>query len=374
MSETKPNATPIPSVVVIGGCGFLGAAIVKSLLAKHPSCKITAADIRLVDQLSSPNLTYTSVDITSLDSITSVLETAKPVAVIHTASPIHGLGREIYMKVNVEGTRNVITACQETGVKVLVYTSSAGVVFDGSPLINVDETEPYPVVPFDAYNESKAIAEELALQANGEKGLLTTALRPAGIFGPGDRQLVPGFITVARNGQTRWQLGDNTNLFDFTYIENLAYAHLLAASTLLFQHSTTGATTDKDADQRKHVDGTSMFITNGQPVYFWDFAKAVWAHYGIYNSGSIKMGRGLGVFVAGLSEGFSKLLGKEPGLTRFRVKFACAHRYYDIRKAKDLLGYEPEVELSEGLKRTIEVRLPPDRLLDSMLEIDANIW
>lgn len=69
------------------------------------------------------------------------------------------------------------------GVRKLVYTSSAGVVFNGQDLINVDERVPYPAKAMDAYNESKAKAEAMVLEANGVKGLLTVALRPAGIFG-----------------------------------------------------------------------------------------------------------------------------------------------------------------------------------------------
>lgn len=65
------------------------------------------------------------------------------------------------------------------------------------------------------------------------------------------------------------------------------------------------------------------------------------------------MPRSVGLLVASLAELFSKISGKEPGFTRFRVKFSCYHRYYDIRKAKELLGYKAEVSLSEGLKRTI---------------------
>lgn len=68
-------------------------------------------------------------------------------------------------------------------VQKLVFTSSAGVVFNGQDLINVDERLPFPEPSLDAYNESKAKAEELILQANGKEGLLTVALRPAGIFG-----------------------------------------------------------------------------------------------------------------------------------------------------------------------------------------------
>lgn len=151
-----PNQMPIPSALVIGGCGFLGSYIIKSLISKHPECTITAADIRMVDQISHPKLTYTPVDITDPSSITSVLERCKPAVVFHTASPVHGLGEKIYMKVNVEGTQNVVNAIERFGdIKVFVYTSSAGVVFDGGPLSNVDETAPIPKVPLDAYNDSK---------------------------------------------------------------------------------------------------------------------------------------------------------------------------------------------------------------------------
>lgn len=82
-----------------------------------------------------------------------------------------------------EGTKSVIAAAQSLGVRKLVYTSSAGVVFHGEDLIDVDERLPFPEVPMDAYNETKAKAEEMVLEANGKQGLLTVALRPSGIFG-----------------------------------------------------------------------------------------------------------------------------------------------------------------------------------------------
>lgn len=82
-----------------------------------------------------------------------------------------------------DGTKAVIAAAKENKVPKLVYTSSAGVVFNGRDLIHVDERIPFPDKPLDAYNESKAKAEEAVLAANGTGGLLTVALRPAGIFG-----------------------------------------------------------------------------------------------------------------------------------------------------------------------------------------------
>jgi len=83
----------------------------------------------------------------------------------------------------VEGTSAVIAAAQALGVPKLVFTSSAGVVFNGEDIIDADERLPFPEKPMDAYNESKAKAEQMVLEANGKQGLLTVALRPAGIFG-----------------------------------------------------------------------------------------------------------------------------------------------------------------------------------------------
>ena len=89
----------------------------------------------------------------------------------------------MYYRVNVDGTKTVIAAAIETGVRKLVFTSSAGVTFNGSDIINGDERLPPPDVPMDAYNDSKAKAEAAVLEANGKNGLLTVSLRPAGIFG-----------------------------------------------------------------------------------------------------------------------------------------------------------------------------------------------
>lgn len=82
-----------------------------------------------------------------------------------------------------DGTKAVITAALATGVRKLVFTSSAGVVFNGMDIKDVDERLPFPETAMDAYNDSKAKAEEAVLAANGQGGLLTVALRPAGIFG-----------------------------------------------------------------------------------------------------------------------------------------------------------------------------------------------
>ena len=162
--------------------------------------------------------------------------------------------------------------------------------------------------------------------------------------------MVPGMLSVLRNGQTKFQLGNNDNLFDFTYIENAAYAHILAAERLYHQ------TTSPPSDPSLAVNGQAFFITNGQPVYFWDFPRALWALYaGHVAPRIIKMPKELGLLLAGAAEGWAWLVGKEPGFTRFRVNYACQYRYFDIRKAKRLLDYEMLYSLHDGMVKTIKV-------------------
>jgi sterol-4alpha-carboxylate 3-dehydrogenase (decarboxylating) len=99
---------------------------------------------------------------------------------------MHGANNpKLCWRVNVDGTKTVIEAAKANGVKKLVYTSSAGVTYTGGDIIDVDER--LPVVDaenaYDTYNLTKAEGERLVLEANGEDGLKTVALRPSGIFG-----------------------------------------------------------------------------------------------------------------------------------------------------------------------------------------------
>ena len=168
---------------------------------------------------------------------------------------------------------------------------------------------------------SQAEAEELVLASNSPSTtppFLTTALRPSAMFGEHDVQMIPNMLDVLRTGRTKYQLGDNTNLFDFTYVGNVAHAHLLAATHLLkaaAQHQTAQASSsirshlDNDAEaaaaqttphpphrptwegarattpaEKQHwdsnrVDGEAFIITNTTPIPFWDFTRAVWQAY-----------------------------------------------------------------------------------------------
>ncbi|EGG05542.1 uncharacterized protein MELLADRAFT_36679 [Melampsora larici-populina 98AG31] len=357
------------SYFVIGGEGFLGHNLISELVKSYPDSIITSLDLvqryftsRPIDLPNESDLNPTNSmqhsfiksDLTSLNDLINSFDQIKPDVVFHTASPWIGSGREVCEKVNIQGTENVIEACKKFGVQKLVYTSSAGVVYNGEDLINVDERLPIPENALDHYNITKAKAEAIVLKANDNDKLLTCALRPAGIFGPGDRQAIPGIIQVLKNGQHRIQIGSNKNLFDWTYVDNVVHAHLLAATRL---------------EGIVPVAGEAFFITGGEPVYFWDFTRSVWKAYATSEhlqetkdyqpipSFLWIIPKFLGVLLALLAELWCKVLQKPAGFTTSSVRYACATRFYNIEKARVVLGYEPVVGVEEGISRAVEVKI-----------------
>ena len=190
------------------------------------------------------------------------------------------------------------------------------------------------------------------LEANRKpENFLTCAIRPAGIFGEGDVQLLPKIVGACRKGQSKFQVGPNTNMFDFTYVENVAHGHVLGVLALLQTHKVL-PTVPLDHER---VDGEAFFITNGEPVYFWDFARAVWHEAGdrLPLSSVWHLSADVAWTIGAILENLFWVLGKKPNLTRAQVKYSSMSKYHSIAKAKQRLGYEPLVGLEEGIKRGV---------------------
>lgn len=148
--EAQSDKPELGSVLVTGGCGFLGHHVVDLLVSSY-SCKITVIDLRTIRNRrpDSDCVRYFDTNICQPEALDKVFKEVKPDVVIHTVSP-QAQGQtesralnEVFQKVNVEGTRSIIEACQRHNVKALVYTSSASVVSDNvTDLINADERWP----------------------------------------------------------------------------------------------------------------------------------------------------------------------------------------------------------------------------------------
>ncbi|KAJ1894258.1 erg26, C-3 sterol dehydrogenase, partial [Kickxella alabastrina] len=180
--------------LVVGGEGFLGRAIVQALLTRRAQTADNSI-IRVLDitrNFTDPSIEFIQGDITNASDVTSALTHNNQTAttVFHTASPLMKSPEHLHTKVNITGTRVLLDASKREGVAKFVYTSSASVVYSGGALEYVDESLPYAEVFADYYSETKAAAEKMVLAEDAcLEGMRTAALRPSGIFGPGDRQV-----------------------------------------------------------------------------------------------------------------------------------------------------------------------------------------
>jgi nucleoside-diphosphate-sugar epimerase len=321
--------------VVTGGGGFLGRSIVKQLLAEGYQVKSLGRSPQPI--WDNTVVEAVCCDITQLDQVITHLEDAE--CVFHTAAIAGVWGKaKTYHDINILGTRNILKACLSLGVQRLIFTSSPSVVFDGLSHLNADEHHPYPVRWFNDYQRTKAKAEQLVLAANSDE-LQTISLRPHLIIGPDDPHLIPRLVEKAQSGQLKI-VGNGKNLVDMVHVENAASSHLNAEKAL---RQGRGA-------------GEAFFITNGEPVELWtwtvDFLKAIGA-----TPPTRTVPFGVAFLVGGLLEKVYRWMGKseEPPMTRFVAKQLATHHTYSIKKARDVLGYDPKVSMEQATLELVEL-------------------
>ena len=321
-------------VLVTGGGGFLGQAIVRQLLERGDT-------VSVINRSAYPELEALGVichrgDIADKQAVYEAMKGVE--AVIHVAAKAGpGLYAPDFVAANVLGTGNVLDACRHHGIPYLVHTSSPSVVHGGGDIEGGDESLPYPDHFAAPYPATKAEAEKMVLAAS-DTTLLTCALRPHLIWGPGDNQLLPRLIEKNRAGRLR--LPAPEKLIDTVFIENAACAHVLALDNL------TGVAT---------AAGKAYFISNGEPLPVHDILSRLLDAYG--ETPKIRtVPRGVAMAVATVVEGIWRLLRKrsDPPLARFVVEHLATAHWYDLSAAKTDLGYEPQVSIAEGLERLSE--------------------
>lgn len=328
--------------LVTGGGGFLGKAIVKMLINRGDDVVVLGrSDYPDVKALGAATV---KGDVADLAVVKDACEGKDVVFHVAAKAGIWGKAAD-YDAANVDGTQNVIDACLARAVPVLVHTSSPSVTFDGGDAIGADETLPYPKTHLYDYGRTKAEAERRVLAANAsahKKGpgvLLTTALRPHLIYGPGDPHLLPRFVSRHKQGRLRI-VGDGTNKVDVTFVDNGAHAHLLAA----------------DALQRPNPKnaGRAYFISDGVPVVPWEWLNRIFTGLGLptlRSSVPYPVARGVGAVMETAWRAFD--LKGEPPMTRFVAAQLGTSHHYSLKNAREHIGYEPLVDVDTALAKTI---------------------
>ena len=328
--------------VVTGGGGFLGKAMVKMLIARGD-------DVVVFGRSDYPDVAALGAvcvkgDVAELKTVKDVVAGADVVFHVAAKAGVWGTAKD-YDSANIDGTQNVIDACLARKVSRLVHTSSPSVTFGGGDAVNADESLPYPERHLYHYGRSKAEAERRVLAANaqahvgGPSVLLTTALRPHIIYGPGDPHILPRMIARHRQGRLRI-VGDGTNMIDVTYVDNGAHAHLLAADAL-------GLPNPKNA-------GKAYFISDGHPVVPWQWLNTMFAALDLPPL-TRRVPYGAAVALGAVLEAAWSVLALkgEPPMTRFVAAQLGTSHWYNLDNARRDIGYEPIVDVHTALARTL---------------------
>lgn len=357
----------LDSVLVVGGCGFLGFHIVRGLL-QDPDCQTISVLSRNPTRNRLPGVSYHAGDISNPATIQSVFDELKPQVIIHAASPnghVVTADASIYQETNVKGTANLLICAMQTPSTVaFVYTSSS-VVIAGSEHNFADESLPVLNASSTAneYAKTKAMADTLVLESNDSgneirKGLRTACIRLVGTYGERDTQITPRLLDVLRRGENWFQLGDNSNLYDWVHVENAATAHILAAKALLAESARLGE--EHEEDKAMKVSGEAFIITDDNPLPFWDLPRKIWAAAGrpmskdsnvwvIPTKWALRSAMALEWIVWAFSLGTKR----PQSFSRQAVEYCCLTHTYCIEKAKKRLGYVARDKMEEGVMQAV---------------------
>ncbi len=313
-------------VLVTGATGFTGGALARRLVQQGVKVTAFVRSLQRAEPLRQLGIDCQQVDITDAADVQRAFRPFDRVYHIAALFRTEESDLQVFKRVNVDATRNLLEASKLAGVGRFIHCSTVGVQgrIDDPPA-----AEDYRFHPEDHYQQTKMEGELLAREFFAA-GLPGVVVRPAGIYGPGDLR----FLKLFRGIQKGWFtiIGDGKTLYHFTYIDDLIDGFLLAGEhpAAVGQVFTIGGA--------NHVRITDVFDTIadflGKPhprlrIPAWPVQVA-----------------------ASLCAGICSPLGINPPLYPRRLEFFLLDRSFTIAKARSLLGYEPKVSIEDGFART----------------------
>ncbi len=318
------------TILVTGATGFLGSALVTELVRREPGeeIRILARNESKARKQFGDAVTIVSGDITGEEPVRRAVNGAS--VVYHFSGRLYhpSTSAALYYQTHVEGTRNLLAACEgQSQLRRVVHCSTTGVL---GVTGRTPAAEDAPFAPTNPYEETKLQGELLAFQAYKERGLPVSIARPGMVYGPGDLHLL-GFFASIKKGLP-CLIDKGKTLIHPIYIDDMVEAFLLCA-------------------ERPEAVGRSYNFAGERPVSFRELVSAIARALGKSSSGG-----SIPLWLANLASDIFALLpgfkGEDAPLTRSRVKFLTNSRVYDISRARDELGFAPRVELDEGMRYT----------------------
>jgi nucleoside-diphosphate-sugar epimerase len=312
---------------VTGGSGFIGDRLIERLRADGHEVRALARSEDAAARIRARGGEPVAGDLSSRKAIATAA--ADCGWAFHAAAALGDWGdRDEFTRVNVDGTRMVLEACAQAGVRRFVHVGTEAALLAGSPLVNVDETAPLrPDSPV-LYSSTKARAEQLVLDANRD-AFETVVIRPRFVWGRGDTTLLPTMVEMVRGGRFAW-IGGGRHRTSTTHVENAVEGLVLGA--------TSGAP------------GNAYFVTDGDPVVFREFVSELLATQNVQAPNrSIPAPVAAALATAGETAWRLLPLPGRPPVSRFAFWVSSQECTIKIDKARRELGYEPVKSRSEGL-------------------------
>lgn len=245
--------------------------------------------------------------------------------IVHCAAFVEEWGtREQYVRVNVEGTKQLLAAAKQAGTSRFIHIGTEAALFNGADLVDIDETEPYPAQTF-LYSETKAEAERYVLAANGP-GFFTLSLRPRFVWGPRDQTILPAIVGMAK----RWSWIDGGRAqTSTTHVANLAHAVSLALEN--------------------GRGGEAYFVADRERSTLRVFLTSLARTRGV-NLPSRSLPKPVARTVAKVLERVYRLASSKtpPPITRFSAAMMSSAVTVRTAKAERDLGYAPVISVAEG--------------------------
>jgi dihydroflavonol-4-reductase len=317
-------------VLVTGATGFTGGHLARALVGAghHVAALVRPASLHAGPALEAAGIEVRAGDLQDPDAVARAA--AGTEVVYHIAATYREAGQSaaIYQRVNVEGTRHVLDAARQAGARRVVHCSTGGV---HGHITAPPADEDAPFAPGDVYQRTKLQAEQVAAEAGRQGDLEVVIARPIGIYGPGDLRFLRMFRGIARG---RFPLlGSGQVFYHLTYIDDLVYGLQLCGEVA----AAAGRTYLLAGPAYTTLEELVARIARELQVSPPRLHLPVWP-----------------VWLAGaLCEAVCIPLRIEPPLFRRRVDFYRKSRAFTTARAQHELGYNPQIDLSTGIRRTV---------------------
>lgn len=322
----------IKRVLVTGATGFTGGALVRKLVAKGDTVVALVRDSAKkngsADTLLKLGAELAIGDITDREAVINAAEGCDIIYHIAAVYRTAGHPDEYYEAVNVGGVQHVIDAARAHNVGRTVHCSTIGVHGD---IKEIPSNEESPFNPGDIYQRTKLAGEELFAKAM-QAGLAGSIFRPGAIYGPGDMRLLKMFKQIKRGFFPLF--GGGENMYHLSYIDDLCDGIILCG-------------------EHPNAVGQRFILCSNQYESMRDLAAIIADELGVKAPGFAPPVGPL-MLAAKLCEALCKPFGLNPPLHTRRVEFFVKSRAFSNAKARQLLGFAPQVDTREGVRRTIQ--------------------